>query len=536
MKHLRIYMSVLTAILMAVCFSACQDEDEGKLAPWMEFTNDKGEEYPSSLSVDFSGGTYTLNIFTNTEWTITTDVEWMTANPSAKLGCTSGTLTVAVNETNETRTGTLTLATNCPELPVYTVTVTQAGAPKIQEAYFVTPDGKGEKTGADWENAMDVNGFADLLTNALDMSTYPIYMSEGTYTTLESPFKANKNIFHIYGGYSAQSTGTDLTQMADEPTVLSGNSTNPIFDIENYSIVFENITFANGFTATDQTGSGIHVSGSRAQTDVELINCVVRDCVSQANGQEGAAISLAGGQTKLNNVQILNNTAKNRGAGICTNGATEGDENDFYVFINNCTFSGNRLTEDWNWGTDINARRGYVCVNNSTFYGTETRGNNEGPVNADATLVMSNTTFIGNTNNNWLVRHNGSQANFVNCLFINNGASMSLSTGDVKNSLSGGWNMFQGIDFELSDTDTDASDFSFTGIDPNAGFYAWNVSGYAIQAFATQQDVINAVRNTNNIASEFVNWVGEANFALDQRGEARNPDKMQPGAYDENLN
>ena len=537
MKQLKTYLSALMAVLLTWTLTACQDDDEGKLAPWMEFTNETGEDFPSELNVSSSGATYTMNIFTNVEWIITTDVDWITANPSGKLGCTSGTLTVAMNETNSVRTGSFKLTTYSPSVPDYVVTVTQAAAPLKQEAYFITPEGSGEKTGADWENALDVAGFEDLITNALDLSTYPIYMSEGTYVSpSEKVFKPTKNISHIYGGYSSSSTGTDVTKMSSEPTIISGNNVNPIFDIVNCSIVFENVTFANGFTASDGTGSGIHISGNRTDTKVELIDCIVRDCVSETSGQNGAAITLAGGETKLTNVQILNNRARNRGAGICTNEATVGDQNDFYIFINNCTFRGNRLTEDWNWGADINARRGYICVNNSTFFGSESNGNNEGPINGDGFFIMSNSTFIGNEKNNWIIRHNGADpAAFVNCLFINNGAAMSLSSGDNKDSLTKGWNVFQGIDFTLSDTDTDASSFTFGNIDTNVGYYEWNANDYSIRAFATQQDVINAVRNTNNIGSEFADWIG-ASFGLDQRGEARNPNKMQPGAYDGNLN
>lgn len=539
MKQLKSYVNILIISVLSFGLNACQDDNEGKLAPWMEFTDESGENFPTTLSVGFSGGEYTMNVYTNVEWAITTDVDWLSASPSAKLGCTSGKLVVALNESNEQRSGTFTLETNNSNLPVYKILVTQEAAPKELEAYYVTPDGSGDKDGSDWDNALDVSGFKDLLTNALDMSEMPIYMSEGEYVASGGAFTPTKNISHIYGGYSSESTGTDLTKKAENPTILSGNNANTIFDIMNCNVVFENITFANGYTASDATGSGIRVSGSWSNTSVELINCVVRDCVSGTTGQDGAAISLAGGKTKLNNVQILNNQSVNRGAGICLNEATEGDSYDLSLFLNNCTFSGNKLTADWNWGVDINARRGYVFMNNCTFFGSETLGNNEGPINADAFIVAANTTFIGNTNNSWIVRNNnsdGSQVGFVNCLFINNGAGMSLSTGDNLDSLSKGWNLFQGIDFDLSNTDTDASSFSFGAINAAAGIYEWDANDYSINAFATQADVVRAVQNTNVYGSEFVSWVGESNFALDQRGENRNPNKMQPGAYDANLN
>ena len=57
-----------------------------------------------------------------------------------------------------------------------------------------------------------------------------------------------------------------------------------------------------------------------------------------------------------------------------------------------------------------------------------------------------------------------------------------------------------------------------------------------IDEFATRQAVINAVKSFDaTVGQQFVDWVGEAGFGVDQRGATRNVNKMQAGAYDAGL-
>ena len=51
-----------------------------------------------------------------------------------------------------------------------------------------------------------------------------------------------------------------------------------------------------------------------------------------------------------------------------------------------------------------------------------------------------------------------------------------------------------------------------------------------------QQAVIDAVKSFDaTVGQQFINWVGENGFGVDQRGVARNVNKMQAGAYDAGL-
>ena len=57
-----------------------------------------------------------------------------------------------------------------------------------------------------------------------------------------------------------------------------------------------------------------------------------------------------------------------------------------------------------------------------------------------------------------------------------------------------------------------------------------------IDEFATRQAVIDAVKSFDvTVGQQFVDWVGEEGFGVDQRGAIRNANKMQPGAYDAGL-
>ena len=67
------------------------------------------------------------------------------------------------------------------------------------------------------------------------------------------------------------------------------------------------------------------------------------------------------------------------------------------------------------------------------------------------------------------------------------------------------------------------------------GVYQWTVTG-TIDEFATKQAVIDAVKSFDaTVGQQFINWVGENGFGVDQRGVARNVNKMQAGAYDAGL-
>lgn len=84
-------------------------------------------------------------------------------------------------------------------------------------------------------------------------------------------------------------------------------------------------------------------------------------------------------------------------------------------------------------------------------------------------------------------------------------------------------------------TDTDYSSQTLPAATLTDGVYQWTVTA-TIDEFATKQAVIDAVKSFDaTVGQQFINWVGENGFGVDQRGVARNVNKMQAGAYDAGL-
>lgn len=100
-----------------------------------------------------------------------------------------------------------------------------------------------------------------------------------------------------------------------------------------------------------------------------------------------------------------------------------------------------------------------------------------------------------------------------------------------------GYNVYQAADaaWGVVDTDTDYSTQTLPAASLTDGVYQWTVAS-VIDEFATRQAVIDAVKSFDaTVGQQFVDWVGEEGFGVDQRGANCNINKMQPGAYDAGL-
>lgn len=517
MKALKKILYFLLATVIIGAAASCDDEEGITYSP-LRVTHENGSGL-NEETLGSEGGTITMAIRSTVPWEVTCDASWLNVSQTSGNGDATVTLTAPVNDI-DTRTATVTVSSPQEGVSFVRFTVTQAYKIIIYDEYYVTPDGSGN--GNSWDNPLSAARLGALLADAgTELENVPIYLSEGTFKLGGTIYVTGKNI-RLYGGYSAQSTGTSLDQRHGE-TILSGDlngdgSANAgdcaIFDFTECNVQMSNLIFENGYAG--ERGSAITVHGGTDNTSVELIDCIVRNCNSGSGGNAGAALSMAGGILKLNNVQVTGNHSTNRGAGVTMNEAESDGNNDSYLFMTNCTFSGNTVDNDW--GTALNARRGFFCVNNSTFYAAPGSGNNCAVINADAACILVNSTFIGNEGVNFVVRNNNGDPNalgFANCLFVKNGTNgASADSGDKGDNLSRGWNVFQGTNFSFLDTDTDGSAFEFGSINPDNRWYEWTAP--ALNAYATQQDVLEAMRGINaTIANQFIEWVGEDNFAVD---------------------
>lgn len=549
MKHLNLFFAYLMGLVIGFNLYSCKNEEEEPpvVTPSFEVQNELGEVFNNALKPSYLGGEYQLVVKSTCKWEaqVTCEGGWITLDPTSADGSKTCVMTISANDAEDTtvgRTGKVTFIPADESLTPFEITITQSFKPFNQEAYFISPDGAGTKDGTTWENAMDFAGFRTLLGQD-GVSTYPVYMMEGTYTSTGS-ITPRKNIKLISGGYSSSSTGIDITTKSSNPTIISGGNLSRIINIEQINARIENIEFANGKSVSGNADWGIGVFiYVLDENTVELVNCVVRDCSSDGNAWESAAITLLGeGTVKLDNVAIYNNKGKTQGGGIHVT-----SKSTLRLFMNNCTLSANTVTDSNDcWGVAFHAGApgdgdlSHVYMNNTTiFAGTfQDDGTNRNVLNSDCPVIAINSTFVGADKYDNVVRVNNSRGTtgFINCLFVNNDATgKSLSHADQSSILSLGWNVHQGFDFDVKPTDTDASGWTFDDLKNEDGVYKWNVDGQ-LQNFAKTSDIINALSDIEG-CQDFIEWIGgEAGLSKDQLGNSRNPEKLQPGAYDANLN
>ncbi|CAG9899581.1 hypothetical protein BOVA604_3834 [Bacteroides ovatus] len=425
-------------------------------------------------------------------------------------------------------------------------------------AYYVKGQPAGNATGMDWDNAMGVDALRNLLqtnsnseisnANAAKLDGKKIYVAAGSYeiakensgVKIEYSGYSKQVEITIEGGYNPLSTGTDLTKrdVAKYTTAFVRNTSsgasatsNSLLVLGNQTnIIFDGCTF-NGQYGLSDAGSvrAVFVAAGGGDATLQLNNCVIKNFNRGSDGGSdgGAAVKVSKGRVLLNQVEMVSNKATGRGGAITTTAANS------FLFMNNCLLHENYAPTAW--GTSIHAGNGYVCMNNVTVLGTAATGGNSITVNGDAYFMLANTTIVGNSGNpNGVFRAGKNASLVVNSLFAKGAGNRTIYAGNIT---SGGYNVYQAADagWGAVATDTDYSSQTLPAATLTDGVYQWTVTG-VIDEFATWQAVINAVKSFDaTVGQQFVDWVGEAGFGVDQRGATRNVNKMQAGAYDAGL-
>ena len=425
-------------------------------------------------------------------------------------------------------------------------------------AYYVKEQPAGNATGMDWDNAMGVDALRNLLqtngnsdisnANAVKLDGKKIYVAAGSYemakensgVKIEYSGYSKQVEITIEGGYDPSSTGTDLTKrdISKHTTAFVRNAgsgasatSNSLLVLGNQTnIIFDGCTF-NGQYGLNDAGSvrAVFVAAGGGDATLQLNNCVIKNFNRGSDGgtDGGAAVKVSKGRVLLNDVEMVNNKATGRGGAITTTAANS------FLFMNNCLLHENYAPTAW--GTAIHAGNGYVCMNNVTVLGTTATGGNSITVNGDAYFMLANTTIVGNSGNpNGVFRAGGRASTVVNSLFAKGAGSRTIYAGNIT---SGGYNVYQAADagWGAVSTDTDYSSQTLPAATLTDGVYQWTVTA-TIDEFATKQAVIDAVKSFDaTVGQQFINWVGENGFGVDQRGVARNVNKMQAGAYDAGL-
>ena len=425
-------------------------------------------------------------------------------------------------------------------------------------AYYVKEQPAGNATGMDWDNAMGVDALRNLLqtngnsdisnANAVKLDGKKIYVAAGSYemakensgVKIEYSGYSKQVEITIEGGYDPSSTGTDLTKrdISKHTTAFVRNAgsgasatSNSLLVLGNQTnIIFDGCTF-NGQYGLNDAGSvrAVFVAAGGGDATLQLNNCVIKNFNRGSDGgtDGGAAVKVSKGRVLLNDVEMVNNKATGRGGAITTTAANS------FLFMNNCLLHENYAPTAW--GTAIHAGNGYACMNNVTVLGTTATGGNSITVNGDAYFMLANTTIVGNSGNpNGVFRAGGRASTVVNSLFAKGAGSRTIYAGNIT---SGGYNVYQAADagWGAVSTDTDYSSQTLPAATLTDGVYQWTVTA-TIDEFATKQAVIDAVKSFDaTVGQQFINWVGENGFGVDQRGVARNVNKMQAGAYDAGL-
>ena len=425
-------------------------------------------------------------------------------------------------------------------------------------AYYVKEQPAGNATGMDWDNAMGVDALRNLLqtngnsdisnANAVKLDGKKIYVAAGSYemakensgVKIEYSGYSKQVEITIEGGYDPSSTGTDLTKrdVRKYTTAFVRNSgsgasatSNSLLVLGNQTnIIFDGCTF-NGQYGLSDAGSvrAVFVAAGGGDATLQLNNCVIKNFNRGSDGgtDGGAAVKVSKGRVLLNDVEMVNNKATGRGGAITTTAANS------FLFMNNCLLHENYAPTAW--GTAIHAGNGYVCMNNVTVLGTTATGGNSITVNGDAYFMLANTTIVGNSGNpNGVFRAGKNASLVVNSLFAKGAGNRTIYAGNIT---SGGYNVYQAADagWGAVATDTDYSSQTLPAATLTDGVYQWTVTG-TIDELATKQAVIDAVKSFDaTVGQQFINWVGENGFGVDQRGVARNVNKMQAGAYDAGL-
>ena len=407
-------------------------------------------------------------------------------------------------------------------------------------AYYVKEQPAGNATGMDWDNAMGVDALRNLLqtngnsdisnANAVKLDGKKIYVAAGSYemakensgVKIEYSGYSKQVEITIEGGYDPSSTGTDLTKrdISKHTTAFVRNAgsgasatSNSLLVLGNQTnIIFDGCTF-NGQYGLNDAGSvrAVFVAAGGGDATLQLNNCVIKNFNRGSDGgtDGGAAVKVSKGRVLLNDVEMVNNKATGRGGAITTTAANS------FLFMNNCLLHENYAPTAW--GTAIHA------------------GGNSITVNGDAYFMLANTTIVGNSGNpNGVFRAGGRASTVVNSLFAKGAGSRTIYAGNIT---SGGYNVYQAADagWGAVSTDTDYSSQTLPAATLTDGVFQWTVTA-TIDEFATKQAVIDAVKSFDaTVGQQFINWVGENGFGVDQRGVARNVNKMQAGAYDAGL-
>lgn len=236
----------------------------------------------------------------------------------------------------------------------------------FDDRFYVSAEAKGRKDGSNWDNAAGLTELKALLAKGAVMN---VYMSAGTYSvTTALVSEADGADFSVYGGYSADAKAASLSgrDAKVNATIFDGGGKSQIWLTKKGNVLFDGLTFQNGFSAKDNGGAlvfnGTGVTGN-------VVDCVfegnkVTDGTNGTQYLSGGAIHVFEAKVTVENSSFSKNYGRNGGSLFTNNAKAE-------LTVKGCTF-----TEDYalNTGGSINNSNGTQTIENCTFTGCYTLG------------------------------------------------------------------------------------------------------------------------------------------------------------------
>ena len=312
----------------------------------------------------------------------------------------------------------------------------------FDDRFYVSAEPKGRKDGSNWDNAAGLTELKGLLAKGAVMN---VYMSAGTYSVEEALVsEADGADFSVYGGYPADVKGASIkTRDAKaNATIFDGGGKSQIWLTKKGNVLFDGLTFQNGFSAKDNGGAlvfnGTGVTGN-------VVDCVfegnkVTDGTNSTSGFSGGAIHVGEAKLTVENCSFSKNYGRNGGS-LYT------DKDKAELAVKGCTF-----TEDYtyNTGGSINNSNGTQTIEDCTFtccYNLVGTGGAIHVNGASAVQTLKNCVFSAceaNRNNSYLkvdakacggaVSVQNAYLDVVGCTFDGNmgsaGSAMLLQSGD----------------------------------------------------------------------------------------------------------
>lgn len=230
----------------------------------------------------------------------------------------------------------------------------------FDDRFYVSVEAKGRKDGSNWDNAAGLSELKALLANPAKGAVMNVYMSAGTYSvTTALVSEADGADFSVYGGYPAGAKGASLKarDAKANATIFDGGGKSQIWLTKKGNVLFDGLTFQNGFSGTDNGGAlvfnGTGVTGKILGSTFTDNKVYTED----KKGYFGGAIHVGEATVTVENCSFSKNYGRNGGSLYTDNAKAE-------LTVKGCTF-----TEDYtyNTGGSINNTNGTQIIENCTF-------------------------------------------------------------------------------------------------------------------------------------------------------------------------